>query len=255
MFVKHLKGTFLMKDFFEIYDAIIRGIDDTARAEGLFFGQCWAMASSSGQLGMAMAIPGESIAPMFSESGDSFNLKKGAEGIKSWNFKEASMMMAACNAYYNSPDKMRLLNSYEPYENYCTAGLDMTGATVGLIGHLHLPEPYKSAAETVYTIERSPQDGDYPDAACDYILPRCDFVIMTGSTLINKTLPHLLELSRNAYTIMTGPTVPMCPALLDMGIDRLAGLVIDDQKAMGERILSGRSGNPYAHGKSFLLKK
>lgn len=244
-----------MKNFFEIYDVLIDGIDETCEAEGLFFGEVWAMACCNGQLGMAMATTGESVVPMFPELSEKFPLKNASNAIKSWNLKEASMMMAACNSYYNSMGKMELLSSYEPYDNYCTAGLDMEGATVGLVGHLHLPEPYRSAAKMIYTIERNPRYGDYPDAACDYILPRCDFVIITGSTLINKTLPHLLELCKNTYTILTGPTVPMCPALLDMGIDRLAGLVIENREEMRRRILSGMPGNPYSHGKSFLLKK
>ena len=40
---------------------------------------------------------------------------------------------------------------------------------------------------------------------------------MTASPLVNKTLPHLLELSKDAYTILAGPSCPMCPQLLDFG--------------------------------------
>ena len=37
-----------------------------------------------------------------------------------------------------------------------------------------------------------------PDPACEYILSEQDVVIMTATTLINKTMPRLLALSRNA---------------------------------------------------------
>jgi len=106
----------------------------------------------------------------------------------------------------------------------------------------------------VYIIERVPKAGDYPDAACDWILPRCDLVIITGSSLINKTLPHLLSLCEDATTILTGPSVPMCPALLDFGIDRLAGMVVTDRQAMAEHVRLGRHGSPYGCGQAFLIK-
>ena len=54
-------------------------------------------------------------------------------------------------------------------------------------------------------------------------------MLITGSSIVNKTLPRLLELCKNAYVVLTGPTVPLCPALLERGIDRLAGMVVTDR--------------------------
>ena len=92
-------------------------------------------------------------------------------------------------------------------------------------------------------------------SACDELLPRCGTVIITACTLVNKTLPHLLELCRDAYTILVGPSCPMCPELLEHGIDRLAGLVITDRAGMTAQINSARRATPYPMGKPFLLKK
>lgn len=244
-----------MSDFFDLYNEIIRGIDPNAIAESAFFGERWAMARCAQQTGIAMSTHTDSIAPALDAPPESIKLSVAAQGIKSWNFKEASIVSAACNAYYNTPERLCSLNAYEPYENYCTAGLDMSGANIALIGHLTITEEMRSAAANIYILERSPQPGDYPDSACDFIIPRCDIVIITGSAIINKTLPHLLELSRNAITILAGPSVPMCPGLLDHGIDRLAGMVVNDCKGMEAHVLSGQAGNPYAYGTSFLLKK
>lgn len=243
-----------MSDFFKLYDAIISGVDRRASVDALFFGRRWAMARCDENLGIAMSTPGESIAPMYTYS-DSFFIREKAAGIKSWNLTEASIMSAACNAFYNTGERMERLSCFEPYDNYCTNGLELNGATMALIGHLSLPEKEKEKLEKLYIIERSPQPGDYPDSACDYILPRCDYVLITGSALINKTLPHLLELSKNAYTVLTGPSVPMCPELLDFGIDRLAGMIVDKSKEMAEQVHSGVDGSPYKFGKTFLLKK
>ena len=80
-------------------------------------------------------------------------------------------------------------------------------------------------------------------------------MIITGSALINKTLPHLLELSQNALTILTGPSVPLCPELFDFGLDRIAGMAVTDRAAMHERVQKGLRGSPYGEGLPFLLKK
>ena len=120
---------------------------------------------------------------------------------------------------------------------------------------MHGPKGLRDKARAVYTLERSPQEGDYPDSACDLILPQCDLVLITGSSLTNKTLPHLLELCKNATVILTGPSVPLCPALLEFGIDRIAGMAITDRKGIRKRVEKGMRGSPYGEGIPFLLKK
>ena len=87
------------------------------------------------------------------------------------------------------------------------------------------------------------------------LLPQCDLVLITGSSIVNKTLPHLLELCENAYTILTGPSVPLCPDLLDLGIDRLAGMAVTDRPGINQHVMSGAMASPYAYGQSFLLKR
>ena len=79
-------------------------------------------------------------------------------------------------------------------------------------------------------------------------------MLITGSSLINKTLPHLLSLCEHATTILLGPSVPMCPALLDFGIDRLAGFVVTEREGMAAHVRGSVHGSPYAYGKSFLIK-
>jgi len=242
-------------DFFALYEALAAGVDSAAPVTGLHLGEYWAMAECGGGLGLAMATPGDSIPPLYPEGLCSLPLSEAAKAASSWNLGEASFGLAAANAFYNTPERMEALGSYEPFENYSTVGIDLRGMTVGIVGHMRGPKGLRELAKEVYVIERAPQPGDYPDAACDWILPRCDLAIITGSSLINKTLPHLLALCKNAITIVTGPSVPMCPALLDFGIDRLAGLVVTDRETMAAHVRENRRGNPYGCGHSFLLKK
>ena len=243
-----------MKDFFELYDALIDGAASEEPVTAAFRGQCWTAVETDATFGMAMTNPVDTVPRLLTEEYRGMPLRKLAEAAKSWNLTEAGFGMAAVNAFYNTPERLQSLGAYEPFENYCTDGLDLRGKRIGVVGHLNMPERVRTEAAEIFILERDPQPGDYPDSACDWILPRCDVVIMTASTLVNKTLPHLLDLCRESYTILAGPSCPMCPALLELGLDRIAGLVITDRDGMRDKIRREISGPPYPMGLPFLLK-
>lgn len=242
-----------MNAFFSLYDTLLSGMDGTEMVTNTMSSACWTAVETKSSFGMAMTTQGDTAPRMITGEYSGMPLKALAQASKSWNLREAGFGLAAVNAYYNTPERLRILDAYEPFENYCTAGLDLRGQRICVVGHLNMPESIRQQASEVWILERSPRPGDYPDAACDVILPQCDTVIITASTLVNKTLPHLLSLCKNAYTILAGPSCPMCPALLDMGIQRLSGLVITNQDGMREKIRNATPGPPYPMGLPFLL--
>ena len=244
-----------MNDFFSLYVLLIDGIHTDAVIRSTLMGECWTAVETAGHFGMAMTTPVDTAPRMLDRDYCGISLKELATAAKSWNLSEAGFGMAAVNAFYNTPAKLEQLGAYEPFDNYCTDGVDLKNKRIGVIGHLNMPSSVYDQAKEVLILERNPRPGDYPDSACDWLIPQCDVVIMTASTLVNKTLPHLLELSRNAYTILAGPSCPMCPQLLDFGIDRIAGLVITDVPGMKNKIRREISGPPYNMGKPFLLSK
>ena len=238
-----------MKEFYKILiDGIPEGLTVTATVQGL----AWTGAElSDGSFGIAMHTEGSSVDRIFPTL-VGLDAKKAAEAVMSWNMEEASEGMAVINAFYNSEKKMRELDCEAAYERVCTAGYETEGRTFGFIGHLTMPEATTAGASKVYIMERRDIKGDYPDAACEYILPECDFVLITGSASINKTMPRLLELSEKAVTILVGPTVPMCPALIGHGIDRLSGMVVKDKEQF-KKWMTEASGNPYPYGYTFMI--
>ena len=211
----------------KIYDTLLENLPDCGYVSTVTSGKIWTFAEvETGSGGFAMTTAGNTVPPE-ENTLEGLSCRQAAAWVKSWNLEEASGAMAVINACYNTPGRMETLGCYEPFERYCTEGLDFYQKTVGIIGHMNMPGDLLKQAKDVYILERNPQPGDYPDPACEYLLPRCDVVLITGSSFVNKTLPRLLELSKNAYTIVTGPTVPMCTQLLNLGIDRLAGLVAE----------------------------
>jgi uncharacterized protein (DUF4213/DUF364 family) len=244
-----------MTDFFNLYDALIRHIPSDSPVTATLAGDCWTAVETADAFGMAMTTPVDTAPRMIVGEYRGLSLGELAQAAKSWNLTEASFGMAAINAFYNTPWRLEALKAFEPFENYCTDGLDLRGKHVGVVGHLNMPQSVYEQAASVRILERNPRPGDYPDSACDWLIPQCDVVIITASTLVNKTLPHLLALAKDAYTILAGPSCPMCPELLDFGIDRIAGLVITNAPAMKDKIRREIPGPPYAMGKPFLLAK
>lgn len=240
----------------ELYDAIAGGVPAGIEVRRVYKNEWWTLAESSrGGLGLAMSSDWAERPEMFPGGLAGMSAPEAACAARSWNLSEAAAGLAAANSYYNTRGRLEALGCAEPYENFCTDGLDMTGLSVGVIGHLRMPPGALSAAKEVFTLEREPQSGDYPDSACEYLLPRCGVVIITGSSIVNKTLPRLLELSRDAYVILTGPSVPMCEELLGFGIDRLAGLVPEDAEGLRAHVAGDIPGPPYGFGQTFLLGK
>jgi uncharacterized protein (DUF4213/DUF364 family) len=76
------------------------------------------------------------------------------------------------------------------------------------------------------------------------ILPDADVVLITGSTLVNNTLEHLLALSRpDARVTVVGPTVGMLPdAFLARGADVLGCVRITEPDAFLDLLAEGGSG-------------
>jgi uncharacterized protein (DUF4213/DUF364 family) len=110
-----------------------------------------------------------------------------------------------------------------------------------MIGHSNMRQEDFASAKKLYIMDREEKAGALPDSASEFYLPLCDLVIITGSAAINKTMPRLLELSRNAEVILTGPTVTCCPELRELGISRLSGRVITESDAMLKAIVEKRT--------------
>ena len=244
-----------MSNFFALYDTLIDGISSDSTVTGTLVGQCWTAVETENHFGIAMTTPVDTAPRMLSVNHTGLSLRELAQAAKSWNLTEAGFGMAAINAYYNTSQQLESLDAYEPFEKYCTDGVDLIGKHIGVVGHLNMPQTVYEQAASVRILERNPRPGDYPDSACDWLIPQCDVVIITASTLVNKTLPHLLDLAQNTYTILAGPSCPMCPELLNFGIDRIAGLVITNKEGMKEKIRKEIFGPPYPMGKPFLLTK
>ncbi len=235
-----------------LYDRLIASVPDDVFIDEVISGPHWTMVCTGSQVGCAMTTWVETIAPLHPTDFIGVSLKEAAQCVKSWNFLEASIGMAAINAYYNQHHQadeiakqapQKLLRSKE--DAFAAHVEQMKGKKIAVIGHFPRLE-YLSEIATLSILERNPRTGDYPDTACEYLLPEQDFVFITGSSLVNKTLPRLLSLAKQAYTVVVGPSTPLSLALLEWGVNELNTLIIEEPDSCRNIIQAGGTGGALA---------
>ena len=143
-----------------------------------------------------------------------------AQQAKNWNFALASVGMAAVNSYYSHPDiaaQHGFLRTQHPahwgdmFVPYSGVSADKN---VAIIGHFPFAPQHFMRSRKFCMLERNLQNGDLPDSAAEYILPEADYVFISGSAWVNKTMPRLLELSQEAHNVIVGPSTTLAPSLL-----------------------------------------
>ena len=254
----------------EFYDALIREIPEDVTVCDACVGLHWGYVEAKHadghlSMGLAYTLSGGGISringPITGRS-----LREIAELSKSWNWVDSTLGVAALNAWYSTFENVSSLGGVfeEPEEKALSSGegrlngtgsfvrgdnrreyiaektdpfnflkIDYTGKKITVVGHFPGLDKVAEVADLTI-LERKPNasSGDTPDPGCEYIIPTQDYVIMTGVTVINKTAPRLIELSKNAVCSMLGPSVIPAQQIFDYGVDILAGrIVIDNERA------------------------
>ena len=237
----------------ELYDSLIAPIDPARRVKSVFVGNCWTVVTADdGTVGVAMTTHLATVPQQCCDYAG-MALRDLAGYIKSWNLVEAGIGMAAINAWYNSAAHMTELHAAQGDTRYCTFDIPVEGKRIVKVGHIRHHHSVFDKAASVLTLEREPLEGEYPDSACEYIIPESDIVLITGSAFINKTMPRLLQLAADKTVIITGPSTPMARRLFDFGASRLAGMIVSDTDGMLSFTGAGTPGTPYRFGERFCL--
>jgi uncharacterized protein len=159
--------------------------------------------------------------------------------INEWDAHQASIGMAAINAAINAqplPAGISLpAGNLAVFEHFLP---QLHGKNVVVIGRYPHIERYAEHID-LHIIERQPTASDYPDPACEFLLPDADWVFLTATSLVNKTFPRLTELSQHATMVLMGPTTPWLPELADFGIDYLAGVEIINAEKLQQTVAEG----------------
>ena len=113
------------------------------------------------------------------------------------------------------------------------------GRAVTVIGRFPFNRQVAQIAGKAYLLEMDPEEGELPASAAEEVIPQSDICVITATAIINHTIPRLLELSENAFTIVLGPSTPMNDVLFDYGADVVAGVKVVDKTALFGSVLQG----------------
>lgn len=242
-----------LADEWELYKRLVEGVPEGIGVKDLCIGNHWVFVEAESGCGMALTVSGGRGSYGLGPNALHMDLRDLAAQCISWNFLEASVGVAALNAWYSTPEHASAVgmkieekgsnDGFELYRRLCT------GKKVTVVGHFPLIERLADECELV-VLERNPHDDDYPDPACEFIIPNSDFIFITGITLTNKTMPRLLQLSKesNGSVILVGPSVVPASMLFDYGVDCMAGSVIVDPERARSAILRGESSGIFRSG-------
>lgn len=237
-----------MYDPKRIYECLLDYSNSTDTIERLSIGLVWTVCQARGE---QLTASGLAMSPQVATRTLSWPgtlvgkpLKDIGAWILDWEPYKATVGMAALNCSLNLNRSMpqgTVLEALPGKANLTVFEhfLPMTkGQKVVVIGHYPGIEYYVEQYGW-QVLERSPQAGDYPDPAAEYLLPEADWVFLSATTLINKTFPRLAELSILAKTVLMGPTVPWMPELHRFGIDYLAGVDVIAPDALYQTAAEG----------------
>ncbi len=147
-----------------------------------------------------------------------------AERVRSTNAVDSSIGVATLNAMVN--------HDTEKSEGDILDFLNIErGDKVGMVGNFGpVADKIREDVE-LHVFERNSNDLNvHPDWAAERILPEMDVCIITGTSIVNDTIDHLLDLSAGAREVaVLGPTTPLSERVFsEHGVTFLGGMVVEN---------------------------
>jgi hypothetical protein len=173
-----------------------------------------------------------------------------AEYAKSESLLEASIGMATINSMIDI-DESRCIEK-NALEIILEKG---QGKNVAIVGHFPWIPKLREKVKNLWVLEQRLREGDLPAKQADRVLPQCEVVGITGTSFINHTLEGLLNLCKEAYVLLIGPTSPISPILFNYGIDAVCGSKIIDPDQLIRSISEGATFKEVTGVKLLTLSK
>jgi len=227
-----------------IHDAILEAAAVNAGATliDLRIGHYWSVVQTSAGAGMASVLRSESHLHGSVPIPDAGSLHERtplelAERLRSPSPPEAALGLATANALLGPPDGR--LTEHNAASILAERG---AGKRVAMIGRFPFAGQLNDACGELWVFERGEgkREDDFGAEMMEELLPQADVVGVTSTTIINRTLPGILDLVRpDAFVLLLGPSTPLTPRLFDFGIDLLCGSIIVDPVAVQRAVEQG----------------
>lgn len=198
-------------------------------------------AVTAGSTGLATTCtPQHSCVPWSEQGASNAGDLAGRDGrelarlVLSENPVDASIGMAAINALLPKNDL--------PVREHDAADFLASlapGKNVAVIGHFPFVDRLRPLAKNLWVIEREPLPGDITEEQGRDVLPRCDLVCVTGSTLINHSFDDVMGRCRGAYVALVGPSAPLAPLVFEFGVHAICSGIVTNPAPVLRRVMQG----------------
>lgn len=200
----------------------VAGRDETVG--NVLVGLHWIGVESGNGCGMAhIHKGGECVA--LKDAGNILGRKTGeiAARLRSWVPLDACLGLAALCSLIEPEGEPVNVNEY--------IIANAPGKVVTCVGRFPFYPKVQRLAKWSYLLEMNPRPRELPICAAEEVIPRSDLVVINSTTLINRSLQRLLELSKGKTCVVLGPCTPMSDVLFDFGATVIAGVrVVDHHK-------------------------
>ncbi len=90
-----------------------------------------------------------------------------------------------------------------------------SSSVVGMIGDFTpMIEPIRKSVKTLYVFEKQDIPDTVPTEKIPQLLPECDLILISATTLLNRTFDSIIQHAKTKNIFMLGPSTPICPKAL-----------------------------------------
>ncbi len=183
------------------------------------------------------------------------------ENLRKESPLQAALGIAVLNAlsetYWKkvSPEAYFIIYNADPVENSIIpddADVTVIGALIPYIRLLKTRgRPFHILEKDTRTLKANELQYYCPPEKANECISKSDFLIITGTTLINDTLQDILKLARpEAEVILVWPTASMLPeAFFRRGVNKIGGIMVTNPDALLDTLMEAGSGYHF-YGKS-----
>ncbi|HAA84945.1 MAG TPA: hypothetical protein DCE14_01150 [Kosmotogaceae bacterium] len=156
----------------------------------------------------------------------------------------ASLILAACNAVINSTHDRDDYTQEDPFVSLHITEQDI----LGFVGDFRpLTSLINEQVGEVRIFERHLGDNYLPDWSIPFKLPECTCVVITATSIMNRTIDSVLESCFTDRVVVMGPSTPMSLELFPQKVRSLGGArIIDSKKALQIASRAGGTKNLYS---------
>lgn len=210
----------------KLYDSLIEKIPESIKVKDFVIGSDFVMVITDYGAGISRLLYDKRFS-FQNNINKNMSLKNLSKSIKSWNFIEASLGLAAINSYYNQNilDKSLVL---EKIKHPFISMVNDSSSRIAIVeGKIENKNKIKSSYDVDF-FNRKLEEGDYSIVAYGYLLENYDTTYLGGNLIINKHLIKIAEDSLNKESIICDISTPISLDFNQVGIKNIGGFVIED---------------------------